>query len=110
MTDLAAVHAEYDKEFMRQLEQELAAMQPGAFTLTAGAQAYFAESERRSKFVEDRLRERLIDLFRDDLEIRAPGPLATSTAKALVGVVTRMLGDKSLTSEIPMDTSTKIEM
>lgn len=109
MTDLAAEHVEFDK-LMRELEEDLAAMQPGAFTLTAGAQAYFAESDRRCKFVEDRLRERLVDVFRDNLEIRAPGPLAAETAKALVGVVTRMLNDKTLTSEIPMNTETKIEL
>ncbi len=109
MTNLAAEHQDFDK-LMRELEEDLAAMPQGFATLTAGAKAYFEESDRRCKFVEDRLRERLIDIFRDDLEIRAPGPLAASTAKALVSVVARMLNDKTLTSEIPWDTTTKIEL
>ena len=76
----------------------------------AEIQACFAELARRQDFVEARLRERLIAEFRENLEIKAPGPLAASTAKALVSVVIRMLQDPALYGEIPMFTETKIEL
>lgn len=107
-SELAKQHTKFDA-LMRELEEDLATLQPG-ISLTGDAKAYFAEMDRRHAFIEARLRERLVDVFRDDLEIKAPGPLAASTAKALVGVVSRMMNDKTLTSEIPFSTATKVEM
>lgn len=76
----------------------------------ADVKAWFDETTRRQELIEARLRERLVDEFRDNLEIRAPGPLATATAKALVDVVARMLKDPSLYGEVPMSTVAKIEL
>ena len=76
----------------------------------ADVKFYMDELKRRYAFIEDRLRERLVDEFRENLEIRAPGPLAADTAKALVGVVARMLKDPSLYGEIPTSTATKIDL
>lgn len=107
-SELAKQHTKFD-EFVAELRAnpEHAA---GLEQARKDVSAFFEELKRRQDFVEARLRERLVDEFRDNLEIKAPGPLATSTAKALVGVVTRMLQDPALYGEIPMSTETKVEL
>lgn len=107
-SELAKKHTKFD-ELMRELEADPASRDDLA-RARADVQAFFTELKRRHAFIEDRLRERLIDEFRENLEIKAPGPLAAETAKALVGVVARMLRDQSLYGEIPMSTVTKIEL
>lgn len=107
-SELAKKHTKFD-EFVRELEAN-PEHREGLEQARKDVAAFFTELKRRHSFVEERLRERLVDIFRDDLEIKAPGPLAASTAKALVGVVARMLEDKTLTSEVPMSTETKVEM
>ncbi|MNC39744.1 hypothetical protein D3C75_884160 [compost metagenome] len=107
-SELAKKHTKFD-EFMRKLEAD-PAHREGLERARQDVAAYLTELKRRHSFIEERVRERLVDVFREDLEIKAPGPLATSTAKALVGVIARMMDDPSLTSQIPMSTETKVEM
>ncbi|MNI54724.1 hypothetical protein D3C73_1096340 [compost metagenome] len=107
-SELAKKHTKFD-ELMRELEND-PAHREGLERARADVQAFFTELKRRHNFIEDRLRERLVDEFRENLEIKAPGPLAASTARALVGVVARMLQDPALYGEIPMSTETKVEM
>lgn len=107
-SELAKKHTKFD-ELMRELEND-PAHREGLERARADVRAYFAEMNRRHAFVEDRIRERLVEEFREDLEIKAPGLLAASTAKALVGLVARMLTDPTLTAEIPMSTDPKVEM
>lgn len=105
---LAQQHTKFE-ELVREIEND-PALKEDLDRARADVKAWFEETGRRHTFIEERLRERLVDEFRDNLEIRAPGPLATSTAKALVGVVARMLKDPSLFGEVPMSTVTKTEM
>lgn len=154
MTNSTTSNAEYDEQFMRELEEDLAALPPGFVTLTDESKAYFAEHDGRSELAKQHtkfdelireleadpvhsvglerarlemqtffkqsgirndkiyavLRDCLIGEFRDNLEIKAPGPLADATAKALIGAVVSMLHDESITREIPWSTETKVEM
>lgn len=107
-SELAKKHTKFD-ELVRELESD-PAHAGGLAQARIDVAAFFAELKRRHSFIEDRLRERLVDEFRENLEIKAPGPLAADTAKALVGVVARMLNDPSLYGEIPFSTETKVEM
>lgn len=105
---LAQQHTKFD-ELVRELESD-PALREDLTRAQADVKAWFEETTRRHDFIEARLRERLVDEFRENLEIRAPGPLAAETAKALVGVVARMLKDPSLYGEVPMSTVPKTEM
>lgn len=105
---LAQQNTKFD-ELVRELENN-PALKEDLDRARADVRAWFEETTRRQDFIEARLRERLVDEFRENLEIRAPGPLAASTAKALVGVVARMLKDPTLYGEVPMSTVTKIEL
>lgn len=107
-SELAKKHTKFD-ELVRELEAD-PAHREGLEQARRDVQAFFAELKSRHDRVHAMLRDVLIEEFRENLEIKAPGPLADATAKALVGVVDRMLTDKTLTSEIPWSTATKIEL
>lgn len=107
-SELAKKHTKFD-ELMRELEND-PAHREGLERARRDVQAFFAELKVRHERIYTTLREVLIEEFRDNLEIKAPGPLADQTAKALVAVVSKMLVDKTLNCEIPMSTETKVEM
>lgn len=107
-SELAKKHTKFE-ELMRELESDPARredMERARIDVRNWIEATLA----RQTEVYITLREILIQEFVENLEIRAPGPLADSVAKRLTGVVTRMLDDKRLTAEIPMSTITKVEM
>lgn len=107
-SELAKKHTEFDK-LVRELEAD-PEHHEGLEQARRDVQAFFAELKERHARIHVTLRDALIKEFRENLEIKAPGPLADSTAKALIGAVVRMLDDKTLTREIPMSTATKVEM
>lgn len=107
-SELAKKHTKFD-EFMAELMAD-PARRDDMERARIDVKNWIEATKERYDHVYSVLRGVLIEEFRENLEIKAPGPLADATAKALAGYVTRMLDDKSLTAEIPMSTATKVEM
>lgn len=107
-SELAKQHTKFD-EFVRKLEAD-PMHREGLERAREDMRSYLGQMKLRYDTVYAALRDVLIEEFRENLEIKAPGPLADSTAKALMFCVSRMLNDGALTTPIPMSTETKVEM
>ena len=107
-SELAKQHTEFD-ELLHELEAD-PVLSIGLKRAQLEMQTFFNQLGIRNDKIYAILRDCLIDEFRDNLEIKAPGPLADATAKALIGAVVSMLHDESMTREIPWSTKPKVEM
>ena len=107
-SELAKKHTKFD-ELMAELMAD-PARREDMERARIDVRNWIEATKERYDHVYSVVRNVLIEEFRENLEIKAPGPLADATAKALTGYITRMLDDKKLTAEIPMSTVTKVEM